>query len=69
MPMDYDTWLEAPFQRAAAEAEAYWDFCEERDLDCDSDEAQEAWEAFQREEEDFLAELTLDERERADDRY
>jgi hypothetical protein len=42
---NFDAWLEAPYTRAAAEEAAYERFCEERNLDFDSIEAETAWNA------------------------
>lgn len=35
--MSYDSWLEAPYQQRATEADAYVAWCEANDLDPDDD--------------------------------
>lgn len=35
--MSYDSWLEAPYQQAAAESDAYVTWCEANDRDPDED--------------------------------
>lgn len=42
--MSYDAWLEAPYQRAHAEGDAFIDWCESRNIDYESDDA---WNRFQ----------------------
>jgi hypothetical protein len=42
----FDAWLEAPYTRAADEEADYERFCEERDLDFDTVEAEAAWNAY-----------------------
>lgn len=42
--MSYDTWLCAPYEEAAEEAEAFIAFCESRDLDPDDPKSETAYE-------------------------
>lgn len=42
---NFDRWLEAPYVAAAAEAEAFYAYCDERDIDPYTTEAEEAWQA------------------------
>lgn len=41
----YDTWLEAPYTRAAEETEAFYAYCDERNIDPNLPESQAAWSA------------------------
>lgn len=42
----YDAWLERPYVEAAKQAEAFESYCEENDLDPETDYAVACWEAF-----------------------
>lgn len=56
----YDSWLEEPFQRMCEESDRYYDFCEAKDLDPDSPEAEAAYEEFVLEQEEAYAEYLAD---------
>lgn len=43
---DYDSWLEAPYQRAQAEGDAFNDFCEQFELDPSDPTAPAAFERY-----------------------
>lgn len=43
---NFDRWLEAPYVAAAREAEEYFAWCDERDLDSDLPESEAAWVAW-----------------------
>jgi hypothetical protein len=60
--MSYDSWLEAPYQRAAAQADAYVTWCEGEGLDPDDDH----WQAFEEAMDDarYDAEVERGERQR-----
>ncbi len=41
--MDYDTWLEEPYQRVYAESDAFVEWCEANDRRPDDDGVWDAW--------------------------
>ena len=43
--MSYDGWLEAPYQRMYAEGDAFVDWCERRDIDPESEDAYDRYQA------------------------
>lgn len=43
---NYDSWLCAPYERAAEESERYYQFCEDRDVDPDSVDAESLYQDY-----------------------
>jgi hypothetical protein len=65
----YDAWLEAPYVRAAAEAEAFLAWCEEYEIDSEASDAEAQWEAYLEDEEDAFSDAQAEAmRERAMER-
>ncbi len=50
--MGFDEWLQEPYQRMCAEADAYTEWCELNDLDPDDSQSEDAYNFFMAEQYD-----------------